>query len=41
MTFSSPFLYFVFLEWQFFSFALIVYLFVFSLTHWKQYFNLD
>lgn len=39
-TFSTPFAYFVFLHWSFFVFAMITYITVFYLTHWKEYFDL-
>lgn len=39
--FTSPFAYFVNLEWKFFTLAMLTYLFVWGVTHWKQYFNLS
>lgn len=40
-SFSSPFLYFVFLQWSFFIMALLVYITVFYLTHWKQFYQVS
>lgn len=37
--FSSPFSYFVFLHWSWFTFCLVVYIVVFQLTHWKTFVN--
>lgn len=38
-SFVSPFSYFVFLSWSFFMLALIVYLTVFFLAGWKDFFK--
>ena len=39
-SFTSPFLYFVSLEWPFFILALITYLTVFYLSGWKDFMNM-
>ena len=36
--FSSPFAYFVFLEWSFFTLAMITYIAVYQLAAWKDFF---
>lgn len=38
--FSSPFAYFVFLEWSFFILALICYICVFQIAAWKDFFKM-
>lgn len=35
----SPFIYFVAAHWSFFIFALVIYITVFYLTHWKHFFD--
>ena len=38
-TYTSPFSYFVFLQWQYFILAFVFYILIWSLSAWKKFFD--